>query len=404
MPAPPSPRVLIINHSADIGGTELSMEALVAGLPHSRYHFTAVLPSDGPLVARLRQHEIPLEFLPMEGWRWWVENFEQRFKFVLTLPFQALSMARWVSFLRRLKPDLIHFNINRLVEPVIAARLLHIPSVMHFRDIPSRMTYRFILGWRGFYALMNCADHWIANSSATEQDIRPFARCPVTTIPNGIDLTRFDLAARAGAVDFSSHGTFTVAMIAGLVAWKNHAGYLELARQVCARRDDVRFLVVGDGDPEYKQQLKEMAGELGVAQQVNFVGHVDNIPALLKQVDLLVHTTDREPFGRVFIEAMAARKPVVAFNSGGAADVVANGETGILVSSGDVNAMAEAVCRLLDAPALRNQMGDAGRKRVEQHYLLEKHCSAVAAVYTHVLYSRARRVGAAHPVQQDNRS
>ena len=76
---------------------------------------------------------------------------------------------------------------------------------------------------------------------------------------------------------------------------------------------------------------------------MKFMGHVHNVPALLHNLDVLVHTTDREPFGRVFIEAMAARKPIVAFNSGGAAEIVVDGETGFLVPPGDVEAMAAEV-------------------------------------------------------------
>jgi glycosyltransferase involved in cell wall biosynthesis len=274
---------------------------------------------------------------------------------------------------------MVHFNINRLVEPVVAARLLGIPSVMHFRDIPSRNSSHFVLGRRAFYGLMNMTDHWIANSHATKLDICAEATCPVTVIWNGLDLEAFDSkTAIAGAREPNTH---TVAMVAGLQPWKNQRDYVRLARLVLATRDDAVFLVVGSGSAEYKAELQRTAALLGVADQVRFMGFVDNIPSLMSTIDVLVHTTDREPFGRVFVEAMAARKPIVAVQSGGPAEIVVHGETGFLVPSGDLEAMAGAVTSLLDDPAARLQMGDAGRRRVERHYTLQRHCAAVAHVY-----------------------
>jgi glycosyltransferase involved in cell wall biosynthesis len=131
--------------------------------------------------------------------------------------------------------------------------------------------------------------------------------------------------------------------------------------------------------------LEEIAHKAGIAERVVFLGQVENVPALLAQVDVLVHTTDREPFGRVFLEAMAARKPIVAFDNGGAAEIVRNGETGYLASPGDVRAMANAVTRLLASATLRQCMGEAGRARVERLYTIETHAAAVLAVYEAVL-------------------
>ncbi|HOQ89417.1 MAG TPA: glycosyltransferase, partial [Candidatus Hydrogenedentes bacterium] len=75
-----------------------------------------------------------------------------------------------------------------------------------------------------------------------------------------------------------------------------------------------------------------------------------------------------EPFGLVAVEAMAAGKPVVASRSGGLADIIVDGETGLLVPPGDPRCLAEAIARLLSDPNIRNSMGIAGRQRVEEHY------------------------------------
>ena len=155
--------ILMIDHSSAIGGAELSLEALVTGMDAGLCRYTVALPGPGPLAEQLRSGGVTVVFLPVESWRWWVDSWPHAGKFIPTLPWQAVSLSRWLRFLRQLQPDIIHFNINRLVEPVVAARILGIPSVVHFRDIPSRMSL---------------ADRWIANSHATECDIRltPVAR------------------------------------------------------------------------------------------------------------------------------------------------------------------------------------------------------------------------------------
>lgn len=377
--------VLIVDHTSAIGGAELSMEAFVRGVDSTRFRIVVALPGSGPMVERLKSNRVDVRLIPLESWRWWVRTRSEFMKFILTSPLQLFSLLRWVSFLRAVKPDLVHFNINRLVEPVVAARLLGIPSVMHFRDIPSHMKLRFVLGRRGFYTIMSLATWWIANSIATGDDIRPHAQHSMKVIPNGIDLVLLDALATSDESTDTRTGAFTVAMVALLVPWKNHVDYVRLASEVCRKRDDVVFLIAGSGDSHYVRELQQLANDLDVRGKVRFLGHVENIPALLRDVDMLLHTTEWEPFGRVFIEAMAARKPVVAFDCGGPAEIVVNGETGVLVPPGKLEEMAQAVCRLLDDPLLRQRMGKAGRNRVEQHFTLEKHCREVEDIYDQVL-------------------
>lgn len=138
----------MVNLESSIGGAELSSEALVSCMASSQCHYTIALPGAGPLVERLREKGLTVKIVPLESWRWWFQTRSELIKFIVTLPLQLLSLVYWLRFFQVVKPDLVHFNINRLVEPVIAARLLGIPSVMHFRDIPSRMKLRFAVGRR----------------------------------------------------------------------------------------------------------------------------------------------------------------------------------------------------------------------------------------------------------------
>jgi glycosyltransferase involved in cell wall biosynthesis len=377
--------VLLVDHTSIIGGAEISMESLILFQEASEFSFSVALPAEGPLSDRLRAQDIHVQIVPLESWRWWIGRPIHALKLLVLLPRQVRLVLNWVSFLKTEAPDLVHLNINRLVEPVIAAKILGIPSVIHFRDIPSRIPQKFAGGTRGFYGLMNLADAWIANSIASAKDVEPHAKTPLFTIPNGVDLASFDRDSLGGSSLPDRDFEFTVVMVAGLVPWKNHSGFVQVARMISERRDDVGFLIAGEGDEIYKAELERQVVELGLEGRVRLVGHTDNVPALLASSDVMVHTTDREPFGRVFIEAMAARLPVLAWANGGAKEIVVHCETGMLFASQDLAAMAEGLDNLLDDPETRRQMGEAGRKRVVARYTQDRHCEAVNSVYRTLL-------------------
>ena len=187
---------LIVDHTSALGGAEFSLETLVERMPYGRCRYTVALPGPGPFAERLRDRRIAVAEVRLESWRWWKRNPWQAMKFFVTAPLQVFSFWRWLRFLRQTRPDLVHLNVNRLVEPLLAAWLLHIPVVVHFRDIPSRMRFRFVPGTKSFYRLMNLASAWIANSTATADDIKARCRRPLHVIPNAIDLEEFD-ASRA---------------------------------------------------------------------------------------------------------------------------------------------------------------------------------------------------------------
>lgn len=381
-------RALIVDHVSDIGGAELSLEGLISGIDPAICQYVVALPGSGPLVERLRGQGFVVDLVRHEGWRWWVESPLHSAKFAITAPLQIASLMRWKAYLNQVKPDIIHFNINRLVEPVIAAAWLKIPSVMHFRDIPAKMLHRFVAGRSAFYGVMNLTNCWIANSHATCADIQPYARQPVRVIHNGIDLRRFDqLLAEQTEISHCPlpSGGYHVAMIGGLVPWKRQEDFVKVAMDMLQIRDDVNFYLVGSDRVGYGATLRDLVERMGMQQHVFFIGELRNIPALLARLDLVVHTMPHESFGRVFVEAMAARKPVVAFASGGANEIVVDGGTGVLVPSGDLAAMARSICALLDDPERRRRLGAAGRDRVESLFTLDRHCRAVFDLYSELL-------------------
>jgi glycosyltransferase involved in cell wall biosynthesis len=118
---------------------------------------------------------------------------------------------------------------------------------------------------------------------------------------------------------------------------------------------------------------------------VRFWGFRKDIPEILAQVDILVVPSLQEPFGKIIIEAMAMKNPVIASRVGGIPEIIVDGQTGILVPPGNAEALRLALASLLENRAMREKMGIEGRKRVEQRFSIEKNVRQTEYIYERLL-------------------
>jgi glycosyltransferase involved in cell wall biosynthesis len=181
-----------------------------------------------------------------------------------------------------------------------------------------------------------------------------------------------------------------ITCVSRLFHWKGHRELLRALALVRRELPEVRLLLVGAedavaGGPRYEDELKTLAGQLDLSAHVRFTGRRSDVARLMAAGDLFCLPSFEEPFGLVFAEAMAMRRAVVALDNGGTPEVVEHGKTGLLVPPGDIEALARSLLRLLRDPALRAQMGDEGRRRVEALFSPRQLTTAMAAVYDRVL-------------------
>ncbi len=164
----------------------------------------------------------------------------------------------------------------------------------------------------------------------------------------------------------------TVARLAASERYKGVETVIRTLPKVLARVPDARYVIVGDGDD--RPRLEGVANETGVNGQVLFVGarFGKELADYYRACDLFVMPSRGEGFGVVFLEAMMFGKPVIGGNHGGTPDVVVDGVTGFLVEHGDVEGLADKIVRLLQDEDLRKQMGEAGRRRVDEHFTFER--------------------------------
>jgi glycosyltransferase involved in cell wall biosynthesis len=161
-------------------------------------------------------------------------------------------------------------------------------------------------------------------------------------------------------------GAPVVGLVARLQRWKGVHVLVEALPRVLGEHPDAHVVVVGGDhplEPGYRDELVALAARLGVADRVHLVGYQADARAWMGSFDVVVHASDREPFGIVVLEAMAAGKPIVAGAAGGPAEIVRDGVDGLLVAYGDAEGLAERIGRLLDDPALAERLGRAGAER-----------------------------------------
>jgi glycosyltransferase involved in cell wall biosynthesis len=256
-----------------------------------------------------------------------------------------------------------------------AARLARVPFVWHMRDfwLSEARPHRLWADKLGKQLLCASATRVIANSYATAAHLP--CRSKVVVIHNGIEVERFDPALN-GRLSREQHGIPTSAPLVGTVGrlrpWKGQDCFLRALARVRQAIPNVWGLIVG-GSPfgvqdDYPTRLRRVAADLGLNDCVAFTGQLPDPRSAMAAMDLFVHPGDPEPFGLVNLEAMAMGKPIVAFAHGALPEIVADGETGLLIPSGGETGLAEAVITLLGDPARRARMGQAGRTRVVRHF------------------------------------
>lgn len=246
----------------------------------------------------------------------------------------------------------------------------------------------------------NPADRWlyqsatqkvIAVAGVIEDRLREsgyFANGRIVRIPGSIEIERFRQPCRGKLRELLGldPGVPLAGMVARFAEVKGHIHLLDAARGVVDRLPEARFVLIGDGG--LRETIEQRIEELGLADNVHLLGWRSDVEELIADLDVYVlASVGSEGSSRATLEAMAARLPVVATTVGMLPEVVEDGVNGRLVPPADPEAMAQAVLDVLQSPT-RREMGEAGRRRVEDEFSLDRMVAQTEAVYAEALAER----------------
>jgi L-malate glycosyltransferase len=312
----------------------------------------------------------------------------------------AWKLARVV---KRLGPDVIHAHDPHGIAMASLALSLGsatggpAPALVASRRVDFHLKNNSLSRWK--HRQVDC---FIAASEAIRQvmlgDGVPADRA--VTVHEGIDVDRI-----AGLPAVNVHETFwlphhapVVGNIAALVPHKGQRHLIEAAHLVVQEVPDARFLIFGEG--ELREALERQVREHHLEKHVLLPGFRLDVIGCLKSFDILAMSSVSEGLGTSLLDAMACEKAVVATTAGGIPEVVANGESGLLVPPRDHAAMAEAIVRLLTNEDLRTRMGAAGLARVRQRFTVERMVAETAQIYARVV-GRPRAADSEHLAARD---
>ncbi len=179
---------------------------------------------------------------------------------------------------------------------------------------------------------------------------------------------------------------------------KNHPMFLRAAQQITESVPNVGFLLAGEG--ELRDELQQLASDLGIEAKTFFLGRCHALAHLLQVSDVCVLSSKAEGFSNSILEYMAAGRPVVATDVGGAREVIVEGETGHLVPSGDDRLMAERIVALLLNPGKARQMGDKGKQVIEEKFSARALLQKTAALYDTLLQQK-QKVGVVSDIEAE---
>ena len=352
----PAMRVLHVSHTAQRGGAELALVRLLKQPP--RWSATVCVPDGGDAFDDLPGYGVPvrreLPPLPSGGTRSRDPVLAARYLAALRAGARVLKR----SPVRR-DTDLIHANTAAAaIVSALAGRRTAVPLVIHVRDLVEPAS----LGRFGFEAFtriaLRRADGIIANSHSTLRSAQPWipSGVPRTVIQSPIGITRRVTDPQVNA------DVQRVGMIGRLQRWKGQHVFLRAFATAFAGTG-VRAYLAGAplfGETAYAEELHDLVARLGIAEQVTFLGHVEDIAGFLDPLDILVHASTRpEPLGQSVIQGLARAKPVIATEGGGPSEWIRTGVNGLLVPPDQPEALAAALRSLADSPELRARLAAA---------------------------------------------
>jgi glycosyltransferase involved in cell wall biosynthesis len=267
-----------------------------------------------------------------------------------------------LQLLKRERVDIIHAHSSRDAWLAGAAgRLLGVP-VFRTRHLLTRIG--------GRYVYTRLTDRVITVSEGVRQYLisRGVPGDKITSVPTGINLKRFD-AGRTDLADMRAHfgiprDTYVIGIIAVLRRAKGHRFLLQAVKQLVSEFPRIKLLIAGTG-PQ-KQNIRNLIKELSLEDHVMMLGHQDDIPSLLKTLDVFVLPAQEEALGTALIEATAMGVPVIATKIGGIPEVL--GEAGLLFASEDVDALVKHLRTLIRSPELAARMREQGKARARELY------------------------------------
>lgn len=385
-------KILYCEHNTDgtVGGSYYSLYYLVREIKKAGDYPIVVFYKDNFIAKKLKDENIE------------VYIFKKNKAFSSEIPLMGFLIQKIFNFfgqvikpvvkryllLRKHKIDIVHLNNSILYNHdwIIASLLLGIKCISHERGINDHFPrFAKFLGSR-LHAI-------IAISNAVKQNMIAHGvnGHNIKVVYNGLNPEDVTITISSNMIKKElkiEKADVVIGVVGNIKEWKGQKTIISAMVLLSEKIKNVKCLLVGDvssGDAYYLSEIKKIINEHRLQNQIIITGFKKNIYDYMNAMDIAVHTsTDPEPFGRVLIEAMALRKPVIGTNIGAVPEIIVDGATGYTVPPGNAIILTEKLIKLIDNRKLRNEMGKKGYQRLVDKFHLDVNTKKSLKIYNSI--------------------
>ena len=365
-------KILFIDHTAVMGGAELSLLDLASAYAD---RCKVLLFKEGILQERLEQLGVEVGIISASETMLNLRASGGLNSIVLISEFWRLADAIAEAAVGY---DLIVANSQKaFVVTALASIKKKVPLFWYLRDILTARHFSQINRRVAVFLANKLATRVIVNSRATGEAFIAAGgkKDLIKLVYNGFDARRFDMVTTEDVNIIRSEIGVTNATLIGLFSrfsyWKGQHILLEAVRKL----PEVRVILVGKalfGEEDYVLELKSLVEKPDLKGRIHLLGFRDDIPALMKACDIIVHaSTEPEPFGRVIVEGQLAQKPVIASAAGGALEIIDDGINGYLFPPENAIALRQLIQKLINDRSLAKDIGQRGYESARENFSLE---------------------------------
>ena len=377
--------ILFVTYTSELYGANLALYELICGL-RDNYNVNpyVLMKEKGPLEERLNEDGIPVIIVNYHNWRIQEYSLRHRLRGIIK---SIINIGISYRILKRIKPlniCLVHSNSTLFNMGYLLSERLQVPHVWHLRE--------FGLEDYGLkYAVPKCVVkknfHKSTCQIAISQSVyRHYVKIEKLCFPEKTKLIYDGIKIPPTySKRYFWNGDINFCVVGVISQKKNQKFVIEAFSKVAANNNRIRLHIIGDGKLDYVNQLKQLAISLNPQNQIIFWGYCENIPEILKNMDVGIMASEKEAFGRVTIEYMANYIPVLGVNAGATPELIDDGKNGNIFELHNARELSSLIKKYADFPNIIIQYGEDGRKKCEFLFSHKNNFEKINDLYDEIL-------------------
>ncbi len=385
--------ILVIHQSAELYGSDKTMLYFLSQLDKTKYLPIIVLPFEGPLKIELEKNNIKVVIAPVLKLYRKMFTPKNIFKFIKEY-YKGIKILNALN--KEYKFDLVYTHTLAVLIGILFAKKRNIKHLWHVQEIIAKpkifnFLFKKILSLdcnhKVVYDSIATMNFWIENNlKLTEKS---------EAVWNGIEtknsksFTDAELREVRENYFFATNNEIVIALVGRINSWKGQQLLLQSFKTLIEKHKHIKLVYLGSAPPNqtiFETELRNKIKEYNLESNVILIPFQKEIEKFWNSIDIaVVPSTEPEPFGMVVIEAMLAKKPVIASNHGGPTEIVVENETGLLFEPNNHNSLSAALEKLINDEQLRKLYGANGFKRVHNTFSLENHVNHFEKIFEELL-------------------